>query len=99
MVAFFGSRSLPSSQPCATLRGPRHNLPNNWGLSHAKTCNKSTRVDGTEITVDATDHEDDDTNDPKGAKEPGCHDTTDTVTNEERAVRRWSASVISENNV
>jgi hypothetical protein len=61
-------------------------LPHDRGLAHAKTCDKSPGIDGAKVAVDASDHEDDDAEDPEKTKKPRGHDTTDAIAHDKGTV-------------
>lgn len=56
-------------------------------LSNTETTDESTSVDGTEVSVDTANHEDDNTKSPKGAKNTSSPNTTDTITDQESAAK------------
>ena len=56
-------------------------------LSNTETTDESTSVDGTEVSVDTANHEDDNTKSPKGAKNTSSPDTTDAITDQESAAK------------
>ena len=61
-------------------------------LSNTKTTDESTSVDGTEVSVDTADHEDDNTKSPKGAENTSSPNTTDAITDQEGAVQSKSVT-------
>jgi hypothetical protein len=68
------------------LGSGRSFLPHDRGLAHAKTCDKSPGIDGAKVAVDASDHEDDDAEDPEKTKKPRGHDTTDAIAHDKGTV-------------
>ena len=56
-------------------------------LSNTETTDEATSVDGTKVSVDTTDHEDDNTKSPKRAKNTSSPNTTNAITDQESAAQ------------
>ena len=56
-------------------------------LSNTETTDEATSVDGTEVSVDTANHEDDNTKSPKGAKNTSSPNTTNAITDQESAAK------------
>lgn len=78
--------STPRRDELRIKKFQRCNLPHDRGLAHAKTCNESPRIDCAKITVDASDHEDDNADYPEDTEEPSGHDTANAITDKEGAI-------------
>lgn len=60
-------------------------LPNDRCLTNTETTDEATSIDGSKVTVDTADHEDDNTESPDGAEESSSPNTSNTITNDESA--------------
>lgn len=58
-------------------------LPNDRRLTNTETTDEATSIDGSKVSVDTADHEDDNTESPDGAEDSSSPDTSNTITNEE----------------
>lgn len=60
-------------------------IPHDWCLAHAKAGYESPRIDGAQISLDATRHENGDAKSPDHAQHARSLDTADSIANQESA--------------
>lgn len=71
-----------------TTDGSRSNLSDvdrsdDGSLTNTETTDEATSVDSTEVSIDTTNHEDDNTKSPERAEESSSPNTTDAITDQE----------------
>lgn len=81
-----GTEEINVSKQWETRRDDS-NLPNDRCLTNTQASNEAASVDSTQVAIDTTNHEDDNTNSPDRAEESSSPNTSDTVANHESTIK------------
>ena len=85
-----------SSNKSETLKKPDKQIglssPYNRRLADTEASDEAASIDGAQVSIDTSNHEDDDADDPERAEDAGCLDSTDPIANQEGTVGKPSSA-------